>query len=450
MGNRSFLKRILATYLCVMIIPMACGVIIYEYILSKNTDRVIDVLENSFENNIDGIASDLAVIESTAESIAFNPEFSNFFYNYEVYGNSVSTNELLGFRKLLSSYQFDGKIASDVFIYSKHLNLLIDNENIYHDPTDFFRDNYSTESEDVQETASRIIAGNESKYVPKTKIENEYLKYSVIEFQKPVPIAGTKKEGFITLIIKSDELFGSFSKVIEESKGYMEIYYDDNLVYKNGTESQDEDVYTFSLSRKNTKWRYELLIPDDYVMRDTRTMNMFLLIVNAIAFIIGSLLCVCFAMKKVRAYREIIFKMDLVGCAFESSKGDEIERIDKFINELMDDKDEAEQELLEQKRIGTMYECVQNLLFGRYKTPEDARYAINENGVAFEGNKYAVMLLSFENGVRNISDEINIKNFIQSSMTEFAGDLVYTYYIDSYILRLSFLVTRKKMSSLPV
>lgn len=432
MGNRSFLKRILATYLCVMLIPMACGIIVYEYIMSKNTERVIGVLENSFENNIDGINADLTVIESTAESIAFNPEFSNFFNSHDLADRNISTNELIGLRKLLASYQFDREIASNMFIYSKRLNLLLDSSDIYHNPSEFFRDKYSVETENVQETLTRITSGNESKYVSRVKSNNKYVKYPVIEFQKSVPIAGDEKEGFVTFIIKSEDLFSSFGKVIEESRGYIEIYYDDTLLFNNGTESGKEDSYSFSLSQGTSKWRYEISIPEDYVMKDTRTMNMFLLLVNAIAFIIGSLLCVYFAMKKVRAYRDIIFKMDLVGSAFEPGKGDEIEKIGRFINELVNDKDEAEQELLEQKRIGNMYECVQKLLFGDYKSSEEAQYAINENGVAFEGNKYAVLLFSFENGIRNLSEEMNIKSFIQTSMSEFAGDLVYTYYIDSY------------------
>ena len=431
MGHKSFLKRILATYLCIMVIPMVCGIFAYEYILSKNTRKVINVLENSFQNNVDRITSDIYNIESTLDSISFNPEFSRFFYDY-LPDKKLTTTELLNFRKTLISYRFDKNITDEVFMYSKHLDTLINFENIYSSPIYFFQDYYRVKTESFTDTLNRLTKGNAGRLNSTIKVENEYVEYPVIEFQKPVPIAGEQTDGFITVLIKADKLFSSFGQIMEESGGNLKVSYDGKLIYSSGKETGRAKVHSFSFTPENTKWVYELAIPYNYIMKDNITMNIALILVNAIAFIVGSLLCVYFAMKKVRAYEKIILKMDLVDDGFQQGTGDEIEEIGRFINEIMKDKDEAEQELLEQKRIGDTYDCIYNLLYGGYKSHEEAQYAVNENGVVFGGNKYAVVLLSFDNGVKNISDEISVKSFIQPYLADTLGDMVYSYYLNSH------------------
>lgn len=431
MGHRSFLKRILATYLCIMAIPMACGIFAYEYILSKNTQKVINVLENSFQNNVDGINSKLYNIESTIYSISFNPEFSRFFYDY-LPDKKLTTTELLNFKKNLTSYRFDKTVTDEVFMYSKHLDTLINFENIYSSPIYFFQDYYRVKEENISDTADRLTKGNAGGVNSTVKVENEYVEYPVIEFQKPVPIVGEQTDGFITVLIKADELFSSFSQIIEESGGNINVFYDGKLIYNKGKETGMAKVQDFSFAPEKTKWRYELAIPYDFIKKDNKTMNIALILINLVAFIVGSLLCVYFAMKKVRAYEKIILKMDLIDDGFEKGIGDEIEEIGRFINEIMKDKDEVEKELLEQKRIGNMYDCIYNLLYGGYKSHEEAQYAINENGVVFGGNKYVVVLLSFDNAVKNISDEISVKNFIQPYLADSLGDMVYSYYVNSH------------------
>lgn len=431
MGNRSFLKRILATYLCIMIIPMIFGVVAYEYILSKNTEKVINVLEDSFQNNVDGITDDLNSVESTVDSISFNPEFSRYFYNY-LPDKNLTTTELLNFRKTLGSYHFDKNFIDEVFMYSKHLDTLINYNNIYLSPVYFFQDYYRVKGESFTDSLNRITNGNAVRFKAAVKVENEYVEYPVIELQKPVPIVGEAADGFITVLFKADNLFSSFKQILKDSGGNLNVFYEENLVYSGGKEPGNEKMHSFTLSPENTKWRYELAIPYNYIMRDNRTMNIALILVNTVAFIIGSFLCVYFAMKKVRAYEKIILKMDLVGDGFEEGKGDEIEKIDRFISEIMKNKDEAEQELLEQKRIGDTYDCIYNLLYGGYNTHEDAQYAVNENGVVFAGDKYSVVLISFENGVKNVSDEISVKEFLQPYLAGLLGDMVYSYYINSH------------------
>ena len=94
-------------------------------------------------------------------------------------------------------------------MYSKHLDTLINFENIYSSPVYFFQDYYRVKSESFTDTLDRMTVGNKTNFNSTVKVENEYVEYPVIEFQKPVPIVGEQTNGFITVLIKADELFAT-------------------------------------------------------------------------------------------------------------------------------------------------------------------------------------------------------------------------------------------------
>ncbi len=429
--SKDFFKKMLVTYMCVMIIPLLCGAVVYEYILKINTENVISLITDSFENNVDKVTNDLENAESTMNSIAFNPEFSNFFYDY-VPVIEINTNDVIGFSKLLNSYRFNDKFVDEIFIYSKHLDMLIAPDAIYSQPINFFEDRYRAENETAQETQKRLVKGNEQKFTPKTKVENEYVKFPVIEFQKSVPIVGKQSDGMITVLVKSESLFAPFKQIIKESGGNIRVFYNGKRIYYGGASEKEIKrlkTYDFSFS-PNSMFKYEISIPLSYIRKNTRIMNIVLILINAVSLIIGTLLCMYMAMKKMRSYEDIIMKMGLWTDSVETKKGNELETIGRFIDDIMKSNEETEKELLEQKRIGDIYDCVHRLLLGAYKTNEEALCAVNENGVVFEGDKYAVMLLSFEKGLRDTEEGVNIKSFVQSVITETMDGMIYTYRTD--------------------
>lgn len=402
--NKNLIFSFIAPYLLIVIIVFVALCLSNTVVLNAFKENVTNIIQNSFESNVEVMEQNLGFVRDTAATVAENmagelekidPQQHDFF------------SAITKLKNKLGSYFFGIGVVKDICIQNDNKDILINLDVAYSKRINY----YSTMVKSDKLSAQELLEISETANGFNTKGVCSYEKdFEVIPFVVPTPVLRTRT-GCVSVYIAKKELLMPMREMIEKSKGTLLVYDKDGECFvSEGSVSADEYVnddsavnstiilngeknYVIQYNGKTSGWKYLALLPESYVLSKVRYYQIFSLVINFIILILGFAICLFFAIRKSKSFRALI---DTLGISFDGfgiksliSK-DEFKDIRAHISKIKD-----ENALLLEK--GTQ-NILRRILSGQIEKESDIKKELANHKIELSGNCFAAILIRNTNG----------------------------------------------------
>lgn len=440
--NSAFLKLIFP-YACVLFIPILVWFVSNIYVNHTNEEKWISFSRSNIESNIKVVDSTLKQIENVVYGITQNEGFDNFYK-----AEKPTFEEMLKFRKMLSSYDSQLEGNGNLYIYSNSSDAVITPLENYRNPEEFFMYSQPLIGFGAENWAEEVRSGKWASGYSHQQIRKNTEKgfEEVLSYVRNVPIEYIKKrQGLIGIYIKEDKLLQGFDALLEEGKGELYVFnLQGKLIMSSGdkfldyayTESSSEDFtklsiggenfYRLSCNGEKNQWQYVVFVSGDYVLKEVSIINLVLNLVNVLTLILGLLLCIYFTYGRNKSYVQIL---NMLGIEDEfypwKFRFNEFEYWKLHLGNLLSENKKIKENVKELSEIG-QYKALHMLLSG-FKGSDDEAYVLSQSsGLDFQCRKFLVIALEGP-AIYNV-DGINNKNlFLKQVLKEYINEDLYLY-----------------------
>lgn len=409
--NKNLLLGFIAPYLLVVMIVFIAQYISNSIVLNALEDNAMNIVENSFENDIAVIEQNLDRVKETAAIVAQNTSAQMDMIDRNK--NDFYT-KLTDMRKQLSSYFVGNSVIKDICIQNDKRDYLINFEVAYSNRLSYYTtmihsDNMRAEEQlKVSETANGFSTENSCTYSDGTK---------AVPFVFPTPMM-KKRTGSVLVYVDKKEMLMPIQDLISQSGGIMEIvdkkgksvlregeadieFPRENIDGRAKKKIEGDDYYIFSSNGNASGWKYIILLPEGYVLSGVVYYQVFSLALNFIILLIGFAMCLFFTVRKSNSYLELL---EMLGLQPEKFKIKSLVSKDEYIglrNHISKIKDEN-MLLLEKGNQSVL----RNILNGKYERAEDINRELKSHYMEFTCNEYGVFAIRYIN--KELSDA-NVK-----------------------------------------
>lgn len=419
--NKNLLFGFIAPYLVVVLIVFIAQYISNSVVLNALKSNALDIVQNSFENNVAVLEKNLERVKETAVIIAQNTtedlesirRDKNDFYT-----------RLKNIKKELSDYFVDSAIIKDICVQNDRKDYLVNFSTAYSSRKGFYETMVSSESKSAEE----LLKASESANGFATESACIYADgVKAIPFAFPTPVM-EERTGSVMVYVDKYAMLLPLRSLLENSKGTLKIFDSDGaLVIKEGDKELDfthkelsekparkseggKKYYLLTADGKASDWSYSIMLPEKYVLSGVRYYQLFSLAFNFLVLLVGFALCLFFTIKKSSLYLQIL---EMLGVAPEKLgiksivSGQEYDGLFHHISKIKD-----ENMWLQEKGVQNL---LRRILSGQIEKNEEIKKELRNHKIEFDGLCYGVIVIR-QIG-RDLPEE-NMKNFESFLMNE--------------------------------
>ena len=455
-GSYVFFGLILP-YACVLLVPILIWLFSNFYVIHKNEQKNLLLMERTLENSINSVDSGLQQVQDVIYRMSQNTVFSEFCRQ-----ESIGYLQIFEYKKMFASYFIENGLLDSLSIHSNISGITLDVRNFYRTVEDFVRaytPDASSEAEalnEVEKTFARNGYGNQQYWdidLKKHELELPYTR--TLPLERP-----DVADGSITALINVGKLLSAFDSVLEEDFELYVLRGEQTIVMAEGTQYQElavsqkksartvqkiksngEKLYHFTLTSSQNHWEYHVFVKRALIMRDMTFANNILHLINILAFVLGLFLCGIFTYGRNKSYLKI---MGMLGIEkkkvpIPNVKTNEFEFWKPYIGNLVEENRQIREDM-DKLSENSDYRLLHMLLTNTDNNEKDLIAALKKSNMDLTGPHYFVLVLRTAR-VYNLEGESNKNIFLSHVLEEFFGD-VYLHVVDNRTMAVLFNVTK--------
>lgn len=404
--NKKFNKSIffcsILPYVLVVLLVFTTQSISTSVVLRALKSNAIDIAENSFKANINVIGENVHNAKEIALAVS-----QNVAEKLEGEKNKENFTRLIDARKTLKKYFVNNGLIENICVQNDENDLLVNFDTVYSSRKNFYNLELKSNSLSGKELLknSETATGFSAEGICTINGEAD-----VIPFFSPTPLMA-ERTGSVCVYIKKKALLlpmgdllsenggilritDSKGNVLIEAGGNSELEVDNSLFTQKIKDGRLEknDFYIFSHTDKEENWKYTLIMPEEYVMKNMKYYQTFSIVFNFIALIIGFALCLFFVLRKSDAYLEL---MEMLGVDMERFQIRHIisKNEYKYLSEHISKIKNENEELLERDNQNVL----RMLLNEEFESEDVIAGELKKHNMEFCHKKYGVINLYHKN-----------------------------------------------------
>lgn len=455
--NIRIFRRILITYILILVIPLISGQVIYQVSIHKmeeNATEKSEILLNQTKNMIDRKSEEL---ESIIYQISLNSEINQLIYkNKDIHSNS--TYDIYKIINSIKPYGYTNTLLQKFYIYFNEIDTIVTPRSSYIRTKDFYENHMYLDRtyEDWMENINQAYHFQE--YLPSTQMKIGNTNQEMITYIQSLPLDSTKKaKANIIVLLDEEEFKAPLHQISAQYDGATFIHDDEGniIVSDNMKESMvsfDQSTKKFSMvdneedfimieskSNHNT-WTYVAMISQDRLAEDIMHITKINYAVSIITIIIGLCIAIVFSHRHSIPLRNLLGIMNIPKTKVMKNPYDFIH---SNVEEIIANNDRLQGQIKDQQPILEDM-VIRKLVTGEILSTKDAVALIDQARVSLHGNFGYVGIVQIIN-VFNVADsdilnEMNIAQLvIQNELNDiFKKGIVYCSFDVDQVL---FLVT---------
>lgn len=440
--KRSIVFSFLISYICILIIPILIGGIIYF--------KSLDIVKNEITQSNTAM---LRQVQQTIDSRLI--DVNNLLLMISLDNRVLSTmnvrNKLDAMNRYtmkqiiddLHSYTVANSFINNLYIFFKNTDLVITSNASFDSKYAFERFNYSSMTYDYWYT---LMTEKSSKHVFKFLKNDRYRKS--IAFVKTIPMQ-YKADPLASVVIElDDKAFNSAIKNIERvSQGAVLIIDNEDQIlfstekielpeyakYKelsNAKETMhgkigDQDVVISHIRSNVCDWEYISIIPVNIYMQKANFINGLAILCLSICLTLGIMLTIFFSKKNYDPIDGLVKALSKEASLSTNRDMNEVKFIQDFIDKTLDEKKKL-QNRLEQQRQMLKDNFLKRLIKGQVNINIPIIDACESYDIYFYSNDFAIMIFNIEDIEESFFDDdtgtkdqdLAIVNFIIKNVIE--------------------------------
>lgn len=439
--------NLILPYACVLLIPILIWVLSNFFVIHNNEKKMIALVKNSLENNINMVDANLNRVEDMIWRMSQNETFRNFYEKKD-----LSFAEITAYQKILMSYFIEDGLTNSLYMYSTASGYLIDQNSFYRNTRDFVTSIHPATGT-IEEWEEQL---NQQLWLKGYGTQREYIanssRFFGLPYARTMPITHPmRQDGSITVLIDVGKLLSYFDALMNEGDGELYVMTKSgDVVLQRGESCLDEalhvskeanwyqkirvdgrKLYRFTLDSPKNRWQYHIFINRAYIMHDMTVVTNVLSAVNILAFALGCLLCVYFTYGRNKSYLRIMHMLGIEKKTLPISalRTNEFEFWRPYIGNLLDENQRIKEKM---DKIGIQgdYKVLHLLLSDRSDDEQMVRKLLSDSDLTLADPYFTVLVLRSE-AVYNIEGESNKNIFISHALEEFLEGQFYIYIADS-------------------
>lgn len=403
--SRKLRKDLLFSFIVPYII-VALVIFVVQYmsncvVMNAFKGNVIEIIKNSFKNDVDIIEQNLNKAKETASVVAQNTAAR---YDNIDRDNRNFYSRLSEARAELLSYHVSNNGIKDICIQNDAEDYLISFNTAYSNRIKYYKSAVFSKHKMPQDLLESSEKAN--------GFSSENLCYysdgqKTIPFVLPTPLFNSRT-GSVMIYVEEKALLMPLSDLLNKSNGSLRVVDENGVNIFNQGETQFEirldefkddrstmmingkKYYLFREKGSVSKWDYVIFLPESYVLSDVRYYQALSLVFNFIILILGFAVCFFFTVRKSKSYMSL---WDTIGISPEKYTlksfviKDEYKGLKQHISKIKDEN----ASLLERESQNVL----RRILNGEIKTSESIKKELKNHKIEFEGLCYGVMGIHF-------------------------------------------------------
>ncbi|MBQ4517976.1 MAG: helix-turn-helix domain-containing protein [Clostridia bacterium] len=390
--------------------------------LEKNS---INVIENAISRDVSMVEQKLWQSESIAFSLSQNAELSPFIQAGEDVAFTFAEQQR--FKTVVKSYHTGNPLIENIVLQNDVRDQLVSCFAFYTKRINFYKSSFAEGTTDgeamLADSETAIDFSADGMYSLSGGMT------PVVPYVMQLPF-NEERTGSVTIYMNKNTLLSNVLDLVENSGGMIQIYDRQNeLLLEEGVETEGISLFdnvsgsktringetycVFKESAFGYRWRYVLLLPEKYVLGDTKFYRVFSLCFNFLSILGGFILCFFASLRKSRSYLELV---DLLGIGVGAIdfKGDEFKHLYPHISQTKQENKE-----LSQSGIQT---ALNMLLTGAFGNAKEIENELLKCKIVFNGDNYGVLAIRHENKRQSDHFGENFKNFLQQEIQTLIPD----------------------------
>lgn len=402
--NRKFNKNIffgsILPYILIVVIVFSVHTASTTVVLNALENNAINVVRNSFEAGIAVIEENMNSIKETATAVS-----QNVYAKLEGDKESEVYTRLVDAKSVLKTYYVSSSVIKNICVQHDENDMLVSFDTVYSERINFYKSKLRSEKLSGEELLknSETAAGFSAEGISFFAEDGE-----VIPFFLPAPMM-MKRTGSVSVYIDKKALLLPMGDLLNKNGAVLRVKSSDGKVLIEEGENSSEifkklqensekirfkrkPYYVFRYEDKVSKWNYTVLLPKEYVIRDTKYYKMISFGLNFLALAVGFALCFFFVLRKSSSYIELLEMLGVDSEKFQIKNvisKNEYKYLSQHISKI---KDENAQ-LLERDNQNVL----RMLLGGEFENEETIVKELKKHHMEFSNEKYGVIVLYHKN-----------------------------------------------------
>lgn len=403
--NRKFNKNIffgsILPYILIVLIVFSVNTASTTVVLKALENNAINIVENSFKANIAVIEENMNSIKETAIAVS-----QNVYEKLNGEKDSGVFTRLVDAKAILKTYYVSSGVIKNICVQHDENDLLVNFDAVYSKRINF----YTSKLRSHTLNGEGLLKNSETASGFSAEGISVFEEAEVIPFFLPAPLM-MKRTGSVSIYIDKRALLLPMGDLLNKNGGTLQIVNQsgkvlleegtdaslmfEKILHKNDAAKisfEGKPYYVFRYTDKVSKWNYTMLVPEEYVMRDTKYHQLISLGLNFLALVVGFALCLFFVLRKSNSYIELLEMLGVDTEGFEIKNvisNNEYKYLSHHISKI---KDENAQ-LLERDNQNVL----RMLLDGDFEAEEDICRELKKHGMEFLFERYGVIILYHKN-----------------------------------------------------
>lgn len=450
----SLFKTILISYLLMLLIGLAIGIINYNtysgVIRNQNENYNRTILQQT-QLVID---ERLRSIERTAMKIEADPNVRSLL-NIGKTMNGTDRYKVYQVNQLLMNSVGNDNLVDNMYIYLKNPDLIISNNSVYR-TEDFYLQNYRYSAWDLDQWRYKISGKYFMEYHPEQSVTAGNENLDVISVMLSLPLglndgsAGTlvisiNSQGIkdllrdVNILNNGSVLLFDGSRKMILSAGNTELLsavdnyslftdVNDKILRLNNT-----DIMVSQIRSNASKWYYISLAPEKIYMKEVDKIKNITLSVVVSAMLVGIILAFVLAKKSINPIKEIAVKLrqSMGYDNYEGNAKNELDFICIAATKVINDNSRLRNDMV-RRMPEIRSNIILQILKGNILQDEDINQQLASIGVYFKYDFFIVIVLNISEFVDNSLQERNLIKFAAGNVIEYSlNDRYGTFVVDS-------------------
>lgn len=450
----SLFKTILISYLLMLIIGLAIGIISYR--------TYSDVIRNQNENYNRTILQQtqlviderLHSIERTAIKIESDPNVRSLL-NIGKNINGTDRYKIYQVNQLLMNSVGSDNLVDNVYIYLKNSDLIISNNSVYR-TENFYLQNYRYSDWDLDQWKYKISGKYFMEYQPEQEVVSVNEKSEIITVMLSLPLGlNDGSQGTLVISVNSHAIKDLLKDVNILNDGSVLLFdanrkmilsagnagllssVNNNELFTGGNNKiirlNDTNIMVSQVRSNASKWYYISLSPEKIYLEEVDRIKNITLSVIISAMLIGIILAFVLAKKSINPIKEIAVKLrQSIGYDnYEGNAKNELDFIYIAATKVITDNSRLRNDMV--RRMPEIRSNIMlQILKGNTLQDEDINQQLASIGVSFKYDFFVVIVLNIREFVDNSLQERNLIKFAAGNVIEYSlNDKYGTFVVDS-------------------
>lgn len=422
------------SYIIILVIPLAIGIIVYPEIID-----IVEIEERKFNLHLLEKAQDTldnAMMEIDRMVISLGND--SFVRRFAILKNPIvgtSTYYLYELERRLTAYYERNRFAHSFYIYSRNSDSIFMQSGFYK-ANRFYNEYFTYNNMDYEEWRELFLEkANEKTYLPTVPVVIEPITFNMLTSIQSFPGVYKEDPSIVIWVLIDEELIIKLlsnissdgcalivdekNQIIASTAGTENIFKSDISLY---TEEKgyfyevidNQKVIITYISSEYKPWKYISVVPYNMVIAKTNFIRWMMIIIGVFIFIFGLITAYLLARRSARPLMEIVNMVKEKIPSNSMFRGNEYDFIKTNVKEITELNKSLETEM--QQQIPILHAAfIERLIKGEYTTETEIQNVQLHLGITIKADFFSVIIIHI-NSFDNLLSDNRLKNILMAKL----------------------------------